>query len=122
MADGRLNKCVDCTKADVAKHRLQNLEQIRQYDKSRASMPHRVAMRKEIASRWRKEHPDRKTAQSKLRYAVLAGTVIKQPCWVCGSHKSEAHHPDYSRPLDVVWLCAPHHHQAHADIKNISNK
>lgn len=32
----------------------------------------------------------------------------------CDHTKVEAHHPDYSRPLDVVWLCPAHHKQAHA--------
>jgi len=27
--------------------------------------------------------------------------------------KAEAHHDDYSRPLDVRWLCKRHHEEAH---------
>ena len=36
MADGHLNKCKDCTKLDVNKHRANNLEKIRAYDRERA--------------------------------------------------------------------------------------
>ena len=33
--------------------------------------------------------------------------------------KAEAHHEDYSRPLDVVWLCSLHHHRRHAEINRL---
>lgn len=62
---------------------------------------------------WREQHPHRRSAQSALGAALKAGRIMKQPCLICGS-KAEAHHPDYSTPLDVVWLCSQHHKQAHA--------
>ena len=34
MADGHLNKCKDCTKKDVFRHREMNLEKVREYDRS----------------------------------------------------------------------------------------
>ncbi len=116
MADGHLNKCKKCTKNDVSKHRSENIEKIREYDRSRSNLPHRIQLRKEIGRRWEKNHPDRKKAQQILRKAVNNGFIKKQPCWVCGEN-AEAHHPDYSSPLDVVWLCSPHHKQTHALIK-----
>ena len=33
------------------------------------------------------------------------------------SKKAEAHHPDYDRPLDVIWLCPQHHKALHASLK-----
>lgn len=117
MADGRLNKCKDCTKKDVDAHRQSNLERVRSYDRMRASQPHRIALRQRVQSEWKKEHPNRRKAQNQLSHAVRAGKLKKQPCWVCGAH-AVAHHPDYDRPLDVVWLCQPHHKQAHALVAN----
>ena len=61
---------------------------------------------------WRKKFPERKNAQAKVYRALSSGKLTKQPCFVC-EEIAEAHHPDYSRPLDVVWLCASHHRQAH---------
>ena len=62
---------------------------------------------------WRLKFPERKNAQGKVYTAVKSGRLVRLPCFVCGDN-AEAHHPDYSRPLDVVWLCSPHHRHAHA--------
>jgi ribosomal protein L15E len=32
---------------------------------------------------------------------------------VCGAKKSVAHHEDYKKPLDVIWLCQEHHKAVH---------
>jgi hypothetical protein len=64
---------------------------------------------------WRKKFPERKNAQAKVFRALLSGKLIKQPCFIC-DEKAEAHHPDYSRPLDVIWLCPSHHREAHQNM------
>lgn len=119
MGDGHLNKCKDCTKKDVKEHRQREWERVRAYDRMRASQPHRVAKAKEIQAAWKAAHPERRSAQNKVWAALRSGKLQKQPCWECGS-AAEAHHPDYSRPLDVVWLCSTHHKQAHALVANDS--
>ena len=130
MGDGRLGKCKDCTRSDVRANRLANIEHYRAFDKARASMPHRVAARKEYsktpegkaahkralrASKLR--YPGRKEATDAVNNAVRDGRLRRCLCWVCGL-KAEAHHPDYSRPLDVVWLCNKHHRETHALVAN----
>lgn len=52
-------------------------------------------------------------ARSYLHVYVKRGKVIKHPCEVCGSERSEAHHNDYSKPLQVHWLCREHHLKLH---------
>lgn len=113
MADGHLNKCKECAKRDVSAHRIENIERIRQYDKKRASMPHRIALRREIVKKYVGHFPSRKKANTAVNNAIRDGRLNRQPCWVCGN-KAVAHHADYDRPLDVVWLCQSHHKQAHA--------
>lgn len=126
MADGHLNKCIDCTKADVMRNRQERVEKYREYDRARATTekrrqrhreymttPEGKAAQKRSAERWQNKHPQRRAAQVALGNAVRDGRLKSQPCFLCGAD-AEAHHPDYSRPLDVVWLCPAHHKQAHA--------
>lgn len=113
MKDGRLGKCKDCTKTDVKKHRQDNWETVRAYDRQRASQPHRVATRRKVTAHYIAQFPHRKKANTAVGNALRSGKLKKQPCWVCGCN-AVAHHPDYDRPLDVVWLCQAHHRQAHA--------
>lgn len=119
MKDGHLNKCVVCIKASATAHRLANLERIREYDRRRASMPHRMAKNARVTAAYNTRFPDRRKANVAVGNAVRDGRLEKWPCQVCG-FKAVAHHPDYSRPLDVVWLCQPHHKQAHALIESTS--
>lgn len=47
------------------------------------------------------------------RNAIRRGELTRLPCEVCGTAKSHAHHEDYSKPLEVVWLCRAHHEALH---------
>lgn len=114
MADGYLNKCKDCAKKDARNHRIgERGEAIRAYDRARAKLPHRKQHAKLVITRWIENYPNRRAAHVVIGNAVRSGKIFPLPCFVCGQ-KAEAHHPDYSRPLDVVWLCPMHHKQAHA--------
>jgi hypothetical protein len=117
MGDGHLNKCKECTKLDVRKHRQEHWEQVRAYDRMRASQPHRVALRNRVIAEYEARFPNRKKANTAVGNAIRDGKLKKQPCWVCGE-SAVAHHPDYDRPLEVVWLCQPHHKQTHALVAN----
>lgn len=55
----------------------------------------------------------KRSARSKTFTAIKNGTIQVLPCLICGE-KAEAHHHDYSRPLDVMWLCRTHHMEAHS--------
>ena len=55
------------------------------------------------------KYPERERARQKVYMAVRAGLLIPQLCEKCGARKVEAHHEDYSKPLDVNWLCTKHH-------------
>lgn len=59
-----------------------------------------------------KKYPEKWAARAKLRYWVKTGKIAHLTCETCGNFLSEAHHPDYSKPLDIWWLCKVHHKMA----------
>ena len=113
MADGHLNKCKECAKSDVWHHRKENIDRIRKYDRVRGSLPHRVAAQTAVTAAYREKYPERYAANTAVANALRDGRLVKTVCAHCGAEQVEAHHPDYARPLDVVWLCAEDHKQIH---------
>lgn len=75
---------------------------------------------KEYARKNQKNNPlssERLRVYYERNRAVKNGTLKVLPCSVCGNKKTETHHPDYSKPLDVVWLCSKHHGEVHRKYK-----
>jgi transposase-like protein len=66
-------------------------------------------------------------AQNMIEKAILYGRLFRKPCETCGAdgvfkdgrHEVQAHHCDYNRPLDVMWLCQRCHHEWHKNNKAI---
>ena len=59
------------------------------------------------------EQREKANARSYLRVYIKRGKIEKLPCLFCGNPNSEAHHQDYSKPLEVTWLCKEHHLMIH---------
>lgn len=75
--------------------------------------PYRLAKRL-----YRQRHPEKARAHMAVRDAVKRGDISPLPCEVCsGTHGVHAHHDDYEKPLDVVWLCKKHHEERHIDLR-----
>lgn len=55
----------------------------------------------------------KKSAVRQVRRAIAHGELVRQPCEKCGRSPAHAHHEDYSRPLEVQWLCPLHHKWEH---------
>ena len=85
----------------------------------------RIALRKRLASaraffRDQLDKPQptlrddaKAAARDAVHYALKVGVIARAPCEVCGERRTEAHHDDYERPLDVRWLCPQHHREHH---------
>lgn len=43
------------------------------------------------------------------------GKIQKCPCCLCGALEAEKHHPDYTQPLFIVWLCRECHLEHHLE-------
>lgn len=58
--------------------------------------------------------PEQHAARSAVYNAIKSGRLRRMPCSVCGTTLSvEAHHPDYAKRLEVIWLCRTHHARLH---------
>ena len=92
---------------------------------------YRQRWKKEIAAERKKnrflreqynaKHPERLPANEAVTRAIKSGDLVRMPCAVCGysAARSNAHHPDYSRPLEVIWLCAKHHNLLHTRLEKL---
>ncbi len=111
-ADRHLGKCKECARKDVREARLARIEHVREYDRWRAKLPHRIALSKAVYERWSAAHPERARAQQTASNAVRDGKLERvTECEGCGrsDRRLDKHHPDYSKPLLVVWFCKPCH-------------
>lgn len=131
MPDGYLNKCKECVKNRVRLHREKNLERVRAYDRERGRSEERKARLradfkknnpryaewkerdKEFRKKWINKNPEKRAAHVKVGNAIRDGKLERGVCEVCGSDKVEAHHDDYTKPLEVRWLCKSHHMELH---------
>lgn len=111
MGDKHLNKCKECTKKDAKKHRLNNLDRIREYDRKRGNRQD-----KKYRDRYKEKYPNKYKAHNIVSNAIRDGKLFKESCEVCGSEDNiHAHHDDYLKPLNIRWLCAACHSQWHRD-------
>lgn len=63
---------------------------------------------------------DKLRAQSVALRAVNRGDLLREPCLFCDTLPVHAHHHDYTKPLDVTWLCPRHHKLAHMSEDRLS--
>lgn len=108
MADGHLGKCKRCTRHDMHEHHRAAAEKKKAYYAAR----HVKRIEEGYYNRYRRA-PEKLAAQRAVSTARANGTLIPQPCRVCGAEKVDAHHEDYSKPLEVMWLCRTHHMALH---------
>lgn len=115
MGDGHLNKCKECTKADVHANRLAKLDYYRAYDVRRSKWPNRLSRIAAYTAKRNKRFPKARWAATCVNNAIRDGRLKRgDACEVCGSRKRlRAHHDDYDKPLNVRWLCAVCHSAWH---------
>jgi predicted transposase YbfD/YdcC len=62
---------------------------------------------------YKENNPEKISAHRKMLNALRTGKINKRPCEVCGELKVDAHHDDYTKPIEVRWLCRKHHIEHH---------
>lgn len=135
MADGHLNKCKECNKADVQKNYRDNIDHFKEYERSRLKLPHRVKAREDYAKtekgkmagnkakkKYTQNNPEKKRASTILCNAIRDGKIKKEPCERCDrTYRIHGHHDDYDQPLKVRWFCPQCHRDYHREMKELAN-
>jgi hypothetical protein len=83
----------------------------REKRKQRHALFRKTQAFREAVIRSRAKHPEKRAAQITFSNAIAKGKIQRPSvCSVCGkSCVPHGHHPDYSQPLMVIWVC----HQCH---------
>lgn len=121
--DGLNASCRSCAQ-------LRDRERYRKEAKRR-SLKHKEYMQTEEGKRahaaaiakWRGFNPMKRAAHVLVGNRVKNGQLAKKSCQMCGTEIGvHAHHDDYSKPLDVMWLCTVHHKARHAFLDYMTQK
>jgi len=113
--DGLQSQCKECFRERKAEYHLKNGDAVRKkhreyYAKNRERTIERVRL-------WRLANPEKIKAEGAVAHAKKMGRLIVEPCETCGSTENvDAHHDDYTKPLDVRWLCKSCHRRHHAKL------
>ena len=133
------NHCKDCKKEYARRYRIDNKERILVYDRNRPNASERTQKQKEYKAkmrienpekydkifhssrkRYRKKHREKVQAENKINDALRTGKLTRPTeCSVC--HKKctpHGHHFDYTKPLEVIWVCPACHSKIHKQIRD----
>ena len=132
MRDGHLNKCKTCTKIDVSKHRIDNLEYVQEYDRergrdktsertlkirARAKMPKNLEKSRIVKKKSADKYPEKMKCRQYLNNAIRDQRIIRPTlCEFCGENCTpQGHHSSYSKAMALVvtWLCTACHGKIH---------
>ncbi len=118
-ADGLYSRCKKChnalTRTGYRLHFKSRQACGKRYSQSAIG---KAAMARSIMKQ-RAHHPLRFKVRKAVSNAIQVGHLVPQPCEVCGEGKTQAHHDDYNKPLEVRWLCHKHHCKEHGNLDRI---
>ena len=69
----------------------------------------------------RNEYRDHDRAREAVARAIRRGDLLKSCCELCLADKVQAHHDDYTRPLEVRWLCPTCHKRVDKELGRTAN-
>lgn len=129
-ADGKHAQCKPCSVAaarasraatdrSVLADRQRRYNAARPVEKRRAAYLRSKERTQAAIAAYQKANPEKHAARLEARAAVAKGQLVKpSECSACHLAKPvEAHHHDYSKPLDVQWVCRTCHARIHRKYK-----
>lgn len=131
--DGLRGQCKICDATDYQSNRVERLKYQRGYRQShsveRTGQQRRYSQSpKGKVSHCRsnrnycENHPEKVKAIKAVNRAIKSGKLVRSlTCEECGlPAETQGHHEDYSKYLDVNWLCVPCHIELHRGVLDLS--
>lgn len=123
--------CRECLAKRDKERKPRNIDQIARYnakakEKRKMLREPRMLKQDKINIERRKKYSDPSYLHAKLKHQVRSltrgyikmGFLVKGSCEICGRIENvEAHHDDYTKPMDIRWLCMEHHREHHKLLK-----
>lgn len=104
-------KIKEWKKKDYIIHREKRIKSIKNWQENNEEKYKKINIEK--GKLYRKRHPEKTKAQS-----IVNNYHIKIPkgqlCVICNKNLAiERHHPDYNKPLEIIFLCRECHNKIH---------
>lgn len=107
--------CGSCQGEKYAEWRLRNLEHARATQ--RVLSKKRSAKVSGKTAAYRRANPLKRAAHQAVQTGIRNGSLVRQLCEGCRTEKTHAHHDDYTKPLEIRWLCHRCHMAAHGRLR-----
>lgn len=120
MADGYLNFCKECVKKQVRKYVRENADMLSEREKKRYQRRRRDPIfrqkKADYLRQWRT--PEKRRAhEATARKLKNSKPEICEKCKIRPAQM--AHHPDYSKPDEVKWICYRCHSLFRTNLKTL---
>lgn len=110
---GKKYCCKKCTTDAAVLWQKENHTRLRETRSRYARSEQGKAKKREWAAISKERNPEVFAAYNRVNTAKQNGSIIRRPCEKCGAEPAEGHHDDYTKPLEVRWLCHKHHNEYH---------
>ena len=118
-SDGKYSQCKSCRAIATRKDYENRKEAILKYGNAYRKTEAGKLTRKREHLKARENSPEKYKARYMVKNAIRDRKLKKRnSCELCHNSPTHGHHEDYSKPLDVIWLCPGCHQKLHNSYRN----
>ena len=114
---GRAPRCKECLAPIYSLVSIKNKDKRSKQAKERRQTKEGKAIVLKAVRKYQEKYPEKHAARAAVKRALKDGRLVRMPCEECGEKVTHGHHPDYSKQLEVKWLCIKHHYEQHRKYK-----